>query len=415
MKDPYAHDFFVANRWLLKIAGLWRPENENNIIQFLYTVYVTIIFLYVNMFFMLTEFVSIFYVYGNQFDLIKNISWALTHFMGTVKVVFVNFQGHQLRKIMDNLENSKLHYEHCPSKDFFPGKISKRYKRIGITHTVVFLWMAYLIIILSYLPPVIAALISVANNTEIMLQQKLPYDFWTPFKPDTTTSYFLAVGFQIIPMFSYTHSVVGMDTLFTNIMNCIAMNLEIIQGAFISISPRAAAKTEGPLLTPDKLHNSDALTIKLRTEMKKVTKHLQVVYKACDDLEDVHKYLTLAQTTATLFILCSCLYVVSTTPLENKQFWAESLYMVAAGFELVLYCWFGNEITIKADNMPIYIWQCDWLTADKDFKMSLILNMARTKRQLYLTAGKFVPLTLPTFVSIMKVSYSFFTFIKNTE
>ncbi|KAJ8927429.1 hypothetical protein NQ314_020099 [Rhamnusium bicolor] len=103
-------------------------------------------------------------------------------------------------------------------------------------------------------------------------------------------------------------------------------------------------------------------------------------YRACEDLENIHKYLTLAQVTATLFILCSCLYLVST-----------------------------------ADKLSFYIWQCDWLTADNDFKKSMILTMARAKRPLYMTAGNFAPLTLPTFVSIIKGSYSFFAVIKNTS
>lgn len=87
-------------------------------------------------------------------------------------------------------------------------------------------------------------------------------------------------------------------------------------------------------------------------------------FRVRDELEDVHKYLTLGQVTATLFILCTCLFLVSTvgnaikqltrpcTPCgssisdENaKQLAAEVVYMVAMCFQLVLYCWFGNEVT----------------------------------------------------------------------
>uniref|UniRef100_A0A310S3N5 Odorant receptor 21 n=1 Tax=Chrysomela lapponica TaxID=153811 RepID=A0A310S3N5_CHRLA len=149
-------------------------------------------------------------------------------------------------------------------------------------------------------------------------------------------------------------------------------------------------------------------------EMKKICRHLRIIYEMCEKLENVYKFLTLAQILATLFILCSCLYLVSTTPESSKQL-AEIVYMVAMGFQLILYCWFGNEVTLKADRIPFYIWECDWISADAQFKKSMIFTMVRAKRPLYLTAGKFVPLTLSTFIAIIKASYSAYAVIKNTS
>lgn len=86
-------------------------------------------------------------------------------------------------------------------------------------------------------------------------------------------------------------------------------------------------------------------------------------FRVRDEIEDVHKYLTLGQVTATLFILCTCLFLVSTVRQTHinkiielnagcgrfqaknaKQLAAEMVYMVAMCFQLVLYCWFGNEV-----------------------------------------------------------------------
>ncbi|CAH1969622.1 unnamed protein product [Acanthoscelides obtectus] len=69
---------------------------------------------------------------------------------------------------------------------------------------------------------------------------------------------------------------------------------------------------------------------------------------------------------------------------------------------------------IDASELPFYIWQSNWIKTDKDFKRAMIFTMARSKRALYLTAGDFVPLTLSTFVAIIKASYSFYTVIKKT-
>nr|ALR72556.1 odorant receptor OR11 [Colaphellus bowringi] len=335
--------------------------------------------------------------------------------MGAVKVLFFYFRGDKLIKIMATLESTDLHYEKCQKRKFFPGSISTNYKKVGIKYTLLFFMLAHATLISSYIPPTIAAIQSELDNPGKSLPDRLPYYSWMPFKFDTSTTYLIALGYQAIPMFSYAYSIVGMDTLFMNIMNCIGMNLEIIQGAFLSLRERAADKIAGPLMTQDGLHNSHELKTALNREMKKVCRHLQIIYRLCEDLENVHTFLTLAQTVATLFILCSCLYLVSTTPASSKQFLSEIVYMVAMGFQLILYCWFGNEVTLKADMIPFFIWQSDWISADREFKHAMIFTMIRAKRQLHLTAGKFAPLTLTTFIAIIKASYSFYAVIKNTS
>ncbi|KAJ8978674.1 hypothetical protein NQ317_019110 [Molorchus minor] len=414
MSPEYAEDFFVVNRWIIRCAGLWSPETKNGTIQNMYKIYAILIVAFVNVFFTATEFVSLYYTYGNEYDLIKNISFALTHLMGAIKVVFFYTSGDRLKDIMAVLESSRFHYESCKQSGFNAAFISEAYKKRGIRYSLLFFLLAHATLTSSYLPPTITA-ISIMSGTKKELPSRLPYYSWMPFKFDTPGYYLLALGYQAIPMFSYAYSIVGMDTLFMNIMNCIGFNLTVIQGAFLTIRERCMEKVKGPFLTSDGLYNSEEMQRHLNKEMKKICRHLQTIYKVCENLENVHKYLTLAQVVATLFILCSCLYLVSTTPVNSKQFYAEIVYMVAMGFQLILYCWFGNEVKLKAEKLPFYIWQSDWITASNDFKKSMILTMARTKRPLFLTAGNFAPLTLSTFVAIIKGSYSFFAVIKNTK
>jgi len=75
-------------------------------------------------------------------------------------------------------------------------------------------------------------------------------------------------------MFSYAYSIVGMDSLFMNIMNCIAANVTIIQGAFKTIRERALPGQ--PNNVP---HESKADMDVLRVELRKIVNHLQTIFK----------------------------------------------------------------------------------------------------------------------------------------
>lgn len=89
MSAHYVSDFFIINQWVLKLGALWGPDNDN-ILKKLYNLYAIGTTLFVNLFFTTTEFVSFADTYGNEYDLIKNISFALTHLLGAMKVSMIS-------------------------------------------------------------------------------------------------------------------------------------------------------------------------------------------------------------------------------------------------------------------------------------------------------------------------------------
>ncbi|RZC42074.1 odorant receptor 71a, partial [Asbolus verrucosus] len=343
--EPYVKDVFVVNRWILRLAGLWKPDNSSKYVQIAFRIYAVVVFLFVNIYFTTTEFLSLFYTYKNLYDFIKNVNFFLTHFMGAAKVTFWFFKGHVLRRLMAILEDPEFHYAGCDG--YNPGQIWKKYKKIGFKYTLGFLTLAHMTLSSSYVPPLITAIFYPppnGNGTTSPFYERLPYFSWMPFSHTTPGTYLLALGYQAGPMFSYAYSIVGMDSLFMNTMNFIAAHFTILQGAFMTSKNRVlenfpvnSGKARDPLLVREAMNN----------EMKRNCRHLQTILSVCEDLEVVHRFLTLGQAIATLFILCTCLYLISTTPASSKQFYAEMVYMVAMGFQLYLYCWFGNEVTLK--------------------------------------------------------------------
>ncbi|CAH1969624.1 unnamed protein product [Acanthoscelides obtectus] len=154
--------------------------------------------------------------------------------------MFFYFRGDRLIRIMNILESPHLHYLPHQGKQFYPDVLSKQYKRKGIKWTMLFFMLAHATLSSSYIPPTMTAISYSKGHPESTLPEKLPYYSWMPFEFNTSTTYLKALGYQAIPMFSYAYSIVGMDTLFMNIMNCIALNLDIIQGAFLTVVDRAS-------------------------------------------------------------------------------------------------------------------------------------------------------------------------------
>ncbi|KAK5643621.1 hypothetical protein RI129_007466 [Pyrocoelia pectoralis] len=99
--------------------------------------------------------------------------------------------------------------------------------------------------------------------------------------------------------------------------------------------------------------------------------------------------------------------------MTSKAFATELVYLVAIELQIGLYCFFGNKVTIMGEDISLALYEGDWLSANRSFKKSMLITMLRMKKPIYLTMGKFSPLTLSTFVTIGKGSYSFFAVLKN--
>lgn len=48
------------------------------------------------------------------------------------------------------------------------------------------------------------------------------------------------------------------------------------------------------------------------------------------------------------------------------------------------------------------IYESDWFSADKHFKKDMLFTMLRMEKPVYITIGKFTPLTLNTLVSVRR-------------
>ncbi|XP_057331257.1 odorant receptor 13a-like [Microplitis mediator] len=83
------------------------------------------------------------------------------------------------------------------------------------------------------------------------------------------------------------------------------------------------------------------------------------------------------------------------------------LASMAAIIQLSFWCWYGNKLSAAADSLTMNFWMCGW---EDNYKHGLrnfmSIPMTLSLRSLELRAIGVVPLSLQTFVSAMKTSYS---------
>ncbi|XP_050675897.1 odorant receptor 94b-like [Leptidea sinapis] len=90
-------------------------------------------------------------------------------------------------------------------------------------------------------------------------------------------------------------------------------------------------------------------------------------------------------------------------------------YLLNMLCQVFIYCYEGNELSVESENISRAAYEFPWYTSSVDTRRSVLIMMTRCCRIAKLTAAGFTTLSLASFMSICKASYSFFTVLKQVE
>ncbi|GJQ85221.1 hypothetical protein Trydic_g13061 [Trypoxylus dichotomus] len=367
-------------------------------------------------------------------DLLIDMSnMGVTTTLSITKMIFLWKNGEKLKVIMKRLEFSEFHHEKID--DFDPDAIIKSAKRTG-TISCVMLWLfAQGVMMAGFAGPSTMSFWYYLHDVPIVNMTKyehLPLKTFIPFKHDTPIKYFLGCAMQFVPLHLHVCVFMGVDSIFMNVINLIGAHMVMLTGAFRVLRKTCLKRITGPALTPDGLYNSDSLEREMMFEMRKCIRHLQMLFlyikseaieekdiytrcfRSCQQAENIFQIMTFIQALGSAYMIISSLLLMSTVPIYTDVFLRVVIYLVGVCVQLSLYCWTGNELTLKVNEVSQGLWESDWLETRKPFKVCMIITMAKLQIPLHFTAGKFVPLILSTQISVVKGSYSYYTLLNKT-
>ncbi|XP_050303510.1 putative odorant receptor 92a isoform X2 [Anthonomus grandis grandis] len=262
----------------------------------------------------------------------------------------------------------------------------------------------------------ISAVLMVRKNTEnntfignVTCESFIPYIYDHPFDVSTATGCYYSLAWMDFALDINANYIAALDLIFVTLMHCLTCQLNILGEAFTSIRQRCLRKLN--LENANFLHDTEypKLEEAIYEEFSRCTKHLYSLIEVRNDIEDVFTFITLGQTIGSLLIFASCLFVASKEPITSPNFFSQMEYFSAVLFQFSLYCWFGNQMTIAGASISTAVYNSDWFACSKRVKKSIILTMSRMQRPVFVSIGKFTPLTLTTLLAVIKGSFSYYT------
>nr|AGG17935.1 olfactory receptor 2 [Microplitis mediator] len=141
--------------------------------------------------------------------------------------------------------------------------------------------------------------------------------------------------------------------------------------------------------------------------LKQCIKHHQKIVQMMVVLNDCFSFCVIVQIMTSTILICLNGFQILLGNDDRHLLVRRIIAINAVLLQLFFWCWYGNKMSTVADSLTYNQWMCGW---ESEFKRgvsnSVTTSMILSLRSLELRAIGLVPLSLQTFVSAIKKSYS---------
>ncbi|XP_037815402.1 odorant receptor 63a-like [Lucilia sericata] len=140
----------------------------------------------------------------------------------------------------------------------------------------------------------------------------------------------------------------------------------------------------------------------------------QNTYEYLLSFSKMYKQISLSQFLLSLVIWGIVLFQMNIGLESNKITLVRMvLYLSAAGYEIILYCYNSQRLTNEYEKIPLAFYNCDWYKESREFKQLIRMMILRTNRIFNIKISWFTTMSLPTLMIMIKTSGSYFLLLKN--
>ncbi|CAH1636156.1 unnamed protein product [Spodoptera littoralis] len=375
----------------LYLFGLWQTGTKFR------TVVYNLIHLS-TIFFVISQFIDLYCVRHDINKVLNNMSLTILSVICLAKCFSYVFWQSKWRKLVKYISEEEL--KQIKNGDPIAQKHMKDYTKYTRIITYMFWTMVFITNFLLILTPLLKYVSSHAYREDVRLGiEPLPQILcsWFPFDNKRMPGYLISVIVHIV-MGSQ-----GSGVLAVYDMNAVAI-MSYLKGQMIILREKCNSLFDDITSTRDVLDR-----------IKECHRHHNVLLKHSSIFNSL-----LSPTMFVYVLMCSITICGSVVQFSSKEATASQklwVFQYTSGLisQLFLYCWHSNEVTLHSKLVDRGIYSSDWWKSNVHVRKHLLLLAGKLNHPLILDAGPYTTLSIPTFIEIMKGSYSFFTLFSQMQ
>ncbi|XP_032669865.1 odorant receptor 4-like [Odontomachus brunneus] len=322
----------------------------------------------------------------NLFGLMDCLSSFLAHVKLTAKLIIFSWKQRQFIEILTTMSED---WSDCSSNNIALHETARKTKISSrICNGLIIL---HTIGAFTYVIGILLADADVTDRTaELPLMMKMEY----PFVIDTRNTYRLVLVTQFV--------FVMVCSWGAGLFNALLLTLTLHIGGQMNILLRWLVGT----IQPEEIRKNGESFI---TMTKIIRKHQKIIHLS-ENVDDLYSYITLLQFASNTVMICSLGFLIVTAlgnPDATEQIMRSLLFYAVTNLEAFIFCFAGEYLTNKSKSVGNAAYNSEWYDMKvKDCRV-LLFVILRSQKQLKLTAGNMMDLSLESFTRIMKASGSY--------
>ncbi|KAJ3635791.1 hypothetical protein MTP99_008670 [Tenebrio molitor] len=219
-------------------------------------------------------------------------------------------------------------------------------------------------------------------------ERQLPFLAWYPFDAKTSPFFEMTYIHQTVSICYITAVNVNLDTLIAAMSMYTGAQLDILSNNLRKLRPE-----------------------EFEEELTRCVEHHKEIVKFAKTFNSAFNWTIFVQFFASAISIGFSMFLMTIVVPFSKEFVSYTFYGTSAFLEIFIYCWFGNEVQVKSNEVPLAAYESNWVEASKGAKKNLILFMMNAQRSLRISALNLFDLSLENFLKILKSSWSYFALV----
>nr|AZQ24949.1 odorant receptor [Aphidius gifuensis] len=148
--------------------------------------------------------------------------------------------------------------------------------------------------------------------------------------------------------------------------------------------------------------------------LKKIIKRHNHLIKLCNEFELVCNVIIFFEIVANMFIICvsGIVLIMAIKIVDTEAIIIMTLRIFVTQFQIFMYCYIGDDLSLKSKNIQIAIYDCLWYNMDSKIIKNLKFIMMRNNYTFNLTAGKIYNMNISNFQNLSKSIFQYFSILR---
>ncbi|CAH2107591.1 unnamed protein product [Euphydryas editha] len=326
-------------------------------------------------------------------QLVGTLFLLLTTLNTLVKQLSFNVRSQRVENVIDVINSALFKPRNACHENMMQANALSMSRLLMFYHTAVFICT---LLFIGY------PLIDSALGNEVYLTGYFPFD--TSHSP----TFEIAVIYLgvLISLQAYGH--VTMDCTIAAFYAYAKTQLQILRYNFEHLVDEYQAKEANfKYFVDDDTELRQILSKKIVSCMK----HYEQIVWYVEEIESIFNEAMIVQFFIVAWVICMTLYKIVELPLLSVEFISMAVYLGCMMSQLFIYCYYGTHVKSESELVNDSVYQSEWLSLSPSFRRRLLVLMERFKRTIEPRTARVIPLSVDTYISVLRSSYALFTIL----